>query len=255
MLCRGKGPKLKRDLSRVAVLVGLACGGGLVLYPGDLRAQSNASGQAVEIPAVHEAAAPLASPPFWANRGRFNFGAQLGFALENDIPRNISHISLLVAQPQIAFIVRDFRAFPVQRFEIVLEGIAGNAIHPGGHLYGTSLLFRLDGRSRKRWVPFFDFGAGVQHTSLYLRAPELSGAVQFSPQGGPGVEFFFNPQRAIVLQYRYMHMSNAGIQEPNHGFNASMLSVGFRWLRRPRPAGWQPSRHSHGLLRYLFGAD
>jgi hypothetical protein len=40
------------------------------------------------------------------------------------------------------------------------------------------------------------------------------------------------PGRAIVFEYRYFHMSNAGIQEPNHGFNGSMASIGFRWLLR-----------------------
>jgi hypothetical protein len=40
-----------------------------------------------------------------------------------------------------------------------------------------------------------------------------------------------------VFEYRYVHMSNAGIEQPNEGYNASMLTVGFRWLRRPRVSG------------------
>jgi hypothetical protein len=194
----------------------------------------------------------------WANRGHWIFGAQIGFALENAIPRNISHIGLLIVQPQIGFIVRDAPAsrFPVRRFEIVNEGIFGNAIHPGGHLAGYALLLRFDGKNFGRTVPFFDMGSGMQHTTLSTRAPELSGRLQFSPQGGLGVQYFFNPQRALVLEYRYMHMSNAGITPPNHGFNASMLTVGFRWLRRPRRAAWQTtSRRSHNPFHYLFGAD
>jgi hypothetical protein len=176
--------------------------------------------------------------PFWANQGHWNFGAQLGFALENDIPRNISHISLLIAQPQLGLILRDFQAprLPVRRFEVVSEGILGNALHPGGRLTGCALLFRLDGKSRGRVVPFFDFGGGLQRTTLATRAPELSGRTQFSPQAGLGVQHFFSPQRALVLEYRYMHISNAGITPPNYGFNASMITIGFRWLRRPRPA-------------------
>jgi hypothetical protein len=202
---------------------------------------------------------PAASAvPYWANRGHWNFGAQFGFALENAIPRNISHISLLIAQPQLGLIVRDFQAlrFPVRRFEIVSEGIFGNAFHPGGRLTGYALLFRLDGKNRRRVVPFIDFGGGLQRTTLATRAPELSGRTQFSPQAGLGIQHFFNPQRALVLEYRYMHMSNAGITPPNHGFNASMMTIGFRWLRRPRPAGRQASAHrSHSFFHYLFGAE
>jgi hypothetical protein len=196
--------------------------------------------------------------PDWANRGRWNFGVQIGFALENAIPRNISHIGLLLVQPQLGFIVRDAPAsrFPVRRFEIINEGIFGNAVHPGGRLNGYALLFRLDGKPHGHVIPFCDLGAGMQHTTLATRALELSGRLQFSPQGGLGVQYFFNPQRALVLEYRYMHMSNAGITPPNHGFNASMVTVGFRWLRRPRRAAWHAApRRSHNPFHYLFGRD
>jgi len=182
-------------------------------------------------------ASPSAPAPFWANRGHWNFGFQVGYAVENAIPRNISHINLLIAQPQLGLIVRDFQRGPVRRFEILNEGILGNSVHPGGHLLGNSLLFRFDGKPYKRIVPFLDMGAGVLHTTLDTRAPELSGHLQFLPQAGLGIQYFFSPQRAVVFEYRYVHMSNAGIEQPNEGYNASMLTIGFRWLRRPRPAG------------------
>ena len=201
-----------------------------------LRGQSDTASslQPVEVPAAPPA-------PFWANQGHWDFGAQVGLALENDIPNNVSHISLLILQPQLGLIVRDFQGlrFPVRRFEVVNEGIFGNAIHPGGRLTGYALLFRLDGKNRGREVPFFEFGGGLQQTTLAARAIELSGQTQFSPQAGLGIQHFFSPQRALVLEYRYMHMSNAGLTLPNRGFNASMLTFGFRWLRRPRAGSGQ----------------
>ena len=197
------------------------------------------------------------APPIWANRGRWILGAQVGYAAENAIPRNLSHIQLLIVQPQLAFIVQDFQArrSPVRRFEIVSEGIFGNAVHPGGRLTGYALAFRLEAKSYGRWVPFFDAGAGVQRTTLSARVPELSGTTEFSPQGGFGVQYFFRPQRALVIEWRYMHMSNAGITPPNHGFNGSMATIGFRWLRRPVPPAGQldPANHHHNPFHYLFG--
>jgi hypothetical protein len=193
--------------------------------------------QAQPAPSGSDAARPPSSSeptPFWANRGRWNFGFQLGYAVGNAIPRNISHVNLLIAQPQLGFIVRDFGRGPVRRFEILDEGILGNAVHPGGHLLGTSLLFRFDGKPYRRVMPFLDVGAGVLHTTLNTRAPELTGRLQFLPQAGLGIQYFFRPQRALVFEFRYVHMSNAGIEPPNEGFNASMLTIGFRWLRRPR---------------------
>jgi hypothetical protein len=193
--------------------------------------------------------------PYWANRGHWTFGLQIGYAVENAIPRNISHINLLIVQPHLGFIVHNFRRSPLQRFEILNEGILGNAVHPGGHLLGTSLLFRFNGSAAGPVVPFLDMGAGVLHTTLSRRAPELSGHLQFLPQAGVGIQYFFRPGRAVVFEYRYIHMSNAGIEPPNHGFNGSMLSIGFRWYRRPRATGPQAPRHSHNPFRHLLGGS
>jgi hypothetical protein len=200
----------------------------LVLRAEDLKARAQA-------PAASFRPAPAL--PYWTNRGRWNLGAQVGYSMEYGMNRGeISHIQLLIAQPQLGLIVRDFRVrlFPVQRFEIINEGILGGAVHPRASLLGVALLFRFDGKPRGHWVPFLDAGAGVQRTSLSDHVPEVNGHTEFSPQGGLGVQYFIRPQRAIVFEWRTMHMSNAGITPPNHGFNASMLTIGFRWLRRPR---------------------
>lgn len=208
---------------------------------------------------VSESASQPAPGPWWTNRGRWTFGFQVGFALQNAIPRNISHINLLVAQPQLGLIVWDSPCsrWPARRFEILSEGFLGNAVHPGGRVTGHTLLLRFDAKPRRKFVPFMDLGAGVLDTTLFNRAPELSGRLQFTPQGGFGVQYFFRPQRAIVFEYRYMHMSNADIQLPNLGYNSSMVMVGFRWLRRPAPtAALQASTPpSHNIFRRLFGAD
>jgi hypothetical protein len=200
---------------------------------------------------------PTQPTDFWSNRGRWAFGAQLGFALENDIPHNISHIGILMAQPSVGLTLLNFHTpgFPVSRFSVVSEGILGGAVHPGGHVVGHALLFRLDGMPVHHVVPFFNVGAGVLHTSLNERAPELSGSTQFNPQGGLGIQYFFRPQRAFVLEYRYMHMSNNGIQEPNHGFNSSMITIGFRWLRRPRPLGSDVTEDRQNPVKSLFAKN
>src|SRR5437899_7015209 len=159
-------------------------------------------------PALHRAPAP-----FWTNRGHWTLGFQVGYALENAIPRNISHINLLVAQPQLGLIAWDSPGsrLPARRFEVLSEGFLGNAVHPGARVTGQTLLFRLDGNPRGRLVPFFDMGAGVLDTTLHSRAPELSGRLQFTPQGGDGGDYLFNPRRAVVLQYRDTHKCNASL--------------------------------------------
>jgi lipid A 3-O-deacylase len=206
-------------------------------FPAILLQAQDVPRDATAIPS-DSAAIPNARP--WDNQGRWNFGAQLGYAIEYGLARHeISHIELLLAQPQLGLILRDSRSphFPVQRVELITEGVLGGAIHPGAYMAGVTLLFRFDGKNHGRWVPFFDGGAGVQRTSLSQHVPELNGTTEFSPQGGFGLQYFFRPQRALVFEFRTMHMSNADITPPNMGFNSGMISIGFRWLRRPVRSG------------------
>lgn len=195
--------------------------------------------QAINLPADSPPAAGAqssADAPFWATSRRLTYGFQLTYGLENDIPRNISHVNMLIAAPQVGLIVWDspHSRLPMNRFEILSEGILGSAFHPGGRLFGDTLLFRFGFKPVRGVVPFFDAGIGALNTTLNNRAPEITGHTQFLSQGGVGVQYFFKPRRALVFEYRYFHMSNAGLEEPNPGFNGSMLSVGFRWFLRPR---------------------
>ncbi len=164
---------------------------------------------------------------------RLVFGLQAAYGLENGIPRNISHIKMLYAQPQVGIIVWDSpeSRLPIKRCEIVSEGVVGRAIHPGGHLFGDTLMFRVSGNSRRRFVPFFNVSSGPLHTSLDQKAPELGGHIQFISQAGAGIQRRLSLERSLVMEYRYFHMSNAGLTPPNHGFNGSMLSIGMRWNR------------------------
>ena len=178
-------------------------------------------------------AIPICTAGPLAASDRLIFGLQAAFGLENNIPRNISHIKMLYAQPQVGIIVWDSpeSRLPIKRFEIVSEGVVGGAIHPGGHLFGDTLMFRVSGNSRRRFVPFFNVSSGPLHTSLDQKAPELGGHIQFISQAGAGIQRRLSLERSLVMEYRYFHMSNAGLTQPNHGFNGSMLSIGMRWNR------------------------
>jgi opacity protein-like surface antigen len=176
--------------------------------------------------------------PYWTRHGRLTFGVQIGFGLENNIPHNISHINFIFAAPQIGIIAWDspHSRLPLKRFELISQQMLGGSTHPGGSLIGTSLVMRFGFKPMGRVVPYFDAGSGPVHTTIDENAPEITGHTQFLSQGGVGLQYFVRPQRAMVLEYHYFHMSNAGLQEPNHGFNGSMFTVGFRWLRRPGPS-------------------
>jgi len=122
---------------------------------------------------VRSAPKPQPEPvPWWGDRGHGTFGFQLGYAVENVIPRNLSHINLLVAQPQLGLIAwhRPDSRLLVQRFEILTEGFFGNAVHPGGRVEGQTLIFGFDGKPYGSVMPFFDLG-GESSRRDSTRAP------------------------------------------------------------------------------------
>jgi len=157
---------------------------------------------------------------------RLVFGFQVAYSVEVAIPRNISHINMLYAQPQIGIVAWSSpnSRLPIKRFEVINEGMLGGSVHPGGHIIGDTLLFRFTGGAVRKIVPFVDVGSGPLNTTI--RATELGGNTQFLSQGGFGIQ-----RGKFVAEWRYFHMSNAGLVKPNHGFNGNMLSVGIRWSK------------------------
>jgi hypothetical protein len=164
---------------------------------------------------------------------RVVYGLQLAYGQENAIPRNISHINMVYVQPQIGIAVwkSPQSPLPLQRFEILTEGILGGSPHPGGHLVGGTLLFRFVFKPIRHTTPLLDFTSGPIHTSINEHASELGGHVQFLSQGGVGIERPIRPGLGYVLEWRYFHMSNAGLTQPNHGFNGNILIAGLRWSK------------------------
>jgi hypothetical protein len=160
---------------------------------------------------------------------RLVFGFQAAYGLENAIPRNISHINMLYAQPQIGIVAWNSpnSRLPMKRFEVISEGMIGGSTHPGGRILGDTLLFRFTGSSHAGFIPILDLGSGPLNTTINEHASELGGHVQFLSQGGLGIQ-----HSKYVVEWRYFHMSNAGLTKPNHGFNGNMLSIGYRWSKR-----------------------
>lgn len=75
----------------------------------------------------------------------------------------------------------------------------------------------------------FDFNFGL----IQMRKPvsELGTRTNFTEQIGFVFQHGVGPSSAITLEYKFSHISNAGIKLPNVGINASMISLGYSWYR------------------------
>jgi len=76
-----------------------------------------------------------------------------------------------------------------------------------------------------RFVPFFEGGEGALWTTV--RYLSLGGKAQFSSQVGIGLHCFLERDLALTFGFRYRHISNAGLDSPNHGLNTHFFVVGL----------------------------
>jgi hypothetical protein len=75
--------------------------------------------------------------------------------------------------------------------------------------------------------PYAEFAGGPFWTDLAGKIPEESSQFNFVLMAGFGVSYFLTDQAALNVGYRFNHISNAGMQYPNLGLNASLPYGGF----------------------------
>ena len=114
-------------------------------------------------------------------------------------------------------------------WEFRLELFAGAQFSPSTEwIVGLTPHLRYNFATGTRWVPFVDGGAGVTGTGI--GEPDLRTTFEFNLQGGVGVQWFIANNVSINLEARYLHISNAGIKEPNLGLNGVTGLIGISWF-------------------------
>lgn len=75
-----------------------------------------------------------------------------------------------------------------------------------------------------RWSPYVTLGAGVLHAVIHRR--ETRADTNFNVQGAVGVRWGLTPRTGLLLEYRHIHISNAGLHEDNAGLNTHTFLAG-----------------------------
>lgn len=112
-------------------------------------------------------------------------------------------------------------------FEWYLEPwISGVKNHQNAVEFGLTMLgLKLEYDQGQQVVPFGIAGTGPMYTGL--QGANLSGPFEFASFGGGGIKLFLTQQLALSFQYRFRHISNAGIKEPNPGLNTQFVLIGL----------------------------
>jgi opacity protein-like surface antigen len=117
---------------------------------------------------------------------------------------------------------------PKGLLELVYEPFINPITGPHGNVeMGVGMLLKYAYPLTKKLYPFIQAGVGPYYMTLHTY--EQSTQFNFIDQGGAGFYYFFKDNVALNVEYRYRHVSNAGIDHPNGGFEASDYLAGMSW--------------------------
>jgi hypothetical protein len=83
--------------------------------------------------------------------------------------------------------------------------------------------------SRALVRPYLEGGGGGIWGTL-AGTPEQATNVNFLLMAGAGVSWFFSPHLAVSVGYRFYHISNGGLGDPNSGLNYNYPFIGLSYL-------------------------
>ncbi len=114
-------------------------------------------------------------------------------------------------------------------WEARLELFGGGQFSPKSDpLVGLTPHLRYNFATGTRWVPFADLGAGV--TASGIGPPDQSGTFEFNLQANVGTHWFVRDDLALTFEVGYLHMSCAGLHDPNLGVNTVKGMIGLTWF-------------------------
>ena len=163
---------------------------------------------------------PLASQSTNWNVG-FTVGAgfgvtALGSSVAHDLATTTLHAGKLLETEHPFF----------SHVELAGELWGGGQFHPeSAYVVGLTPFARYHFLPKARFTPFIDAGAGF--TATDIMHPDLSTTFEFNLQAGAGFHWTLRKDVALTFQARYLHLSNASIESPNHGVNSFLFSAGL----------------------------
>ena len=109
--------------------------------------------------------------------------------------------------------------------ELVAEGAFLLNVEPkDGFAGGITALLRYNFLPEGVFIPFVEAGVGI--LSLDFDLKNRSDGLNFTVQAGFGFHYFVSDRTAFTGEWRYHHISNADIEQPNFGINSSLFLIG-----------------------------
>lgn len=117
--------------------------------------------------------------------------------------------------------------------EVLVEGtVLFENVPRDGFAAGGGLLFRYNFLRAERLVPFVEVGAGALDLDFDLDegSEGQAGGFNFTLQAGLGAHWLLHERVALTGEWRFHHISNADLREPNDGIDSSVVLLGLTYF-------------------------
>ena len=118
---------------------------------------------------------------------------------------------------------------PKQLLQFQIEPFLGFISSPKNNLEAGTIFWLKMGFVPDTWKfqPYGKLGAGLDYMTLHTN--EQSTQFNFIELGALGIHYYFTENAAFTLEGRIRHLSNCGIDQPNHGINSYSLITGIAY--------------------------
>ncbi|MCK4401643.1 acyloxyacyl hydrolase [bacterium] len=114
------------------------------------------------------------------------------------------------------------------RHDFLIELPVSHLIKPDdGQILGLNFLASWTLKTSQRYMPYFFVGGGPVYTEANI--PGMGANLCGNYQAGLGLSYKTRKGRSFVLEYRFHHISNAGMKQPNVPLNSSKVLVGINF--------------------------
>jgi opacity protein-like surface antigen len=186
---------------------------------------------------LHGAEPASASSAYALTKGTNEFGFWVGGSPDSSrIFGDIEDRKLLLVALRYGRVLAAWESISL---EYTLDVFPAAVVFEPGHvrrgrstIYGAGLSpvgFKVN-FGQQSWIkPFVAASVGVLYFQDDVPVPRSS-RLNFSPEVGLGVQFFFAPKRAVTLGYKLQHISNANTGRSNPGMDSHVLYAGFSFF-------------------------
>ena len=120
------------------------------------------------------------------------------------------------------------------RFEWAVEMTPVYGQYHPDDVYGVGVspfAWRWNFEPQRKYAPFAELAGGLLWTSAPV--PQRTTRANFTAHAGVGLRRMIRPTQALVVLYRFNHISNGNRLERNPGVNAHAVHVGWSIFRVP----------------------